>query len=132
MSITWCRDCKGMVFDASAHRCDPGWLVWRPDYGETEDDARTFYAMSASGAVEKWAAWSDEHSADYDIVGGSEATVHVRLRGLEKERAEYLVLPTEELVFEVYGETVPSYHAVQRQARRSQAVQSEGAPEERK
>jgi hypothetical protein len=110
MSLEWCRDCKEMKFDR--HQCDPGWLVWSPEDGETEDDARTFYGMSAERAVEKWAAWSDSNSADYAIVGGSEVTVHVRLRGLEKERAGYLMLPTEELVFEVYGESVPSYSAV--------------------
>ena len=112
MSIEWCRDCKEIRF--GNHRCDPGWYVWQPDNGETEDDARTFYGMSPDAAVEKWAAWSDSHSADYDIVGGGEATVHVRLRSQDTDRAEFLRLPTEELIFEVYGESVPSYHAVQR------------------
>lgn len=116
MSIEWCRDCGEIKWDH--HRCDPRWLVWCPENGETEDDARTFYGMSPDRAVERWAAKSDARG-DYEIVGGGEATVHVRLREQDQDRAEFIRLPTDEMVFGVYGESVPSYHAVQRQERRA-------------
>lgn len=77
-----CAECgqwKGVYPDR--HRCDPFFSVWCPDHGETEDDAEEFRAMGHSNAAEKWAEWSDRTSADYTIVRGSDATVHVRGRG---------------------------------------------------
>jgi hypothetical protein len=122
--MLWCKDCKEIKFDG--HHCDPSWLVWSPEDGETEDDGRVFYGMSPDRAVEKWAEWSDRNSADYSIVGGQEATVHVRLAEGQGERAEFLRLQTEEIVFNVYGESVPEYTAQRVPQRPPQATEKKG------
>lgn len=111
--IKWCVDCGDIKWNNQRHQCPPGWLIWRPEYGQTEEDARTFYGYGPDGPVEQWAAWADSHSADYSIVNGSEATVHVRLRPEDMHRADGLRLPKDVMVFEVTGESTPSYHAHQ-------------------
>ena len=62
--------------------------VWCPDNGDTESDSRTFEAFDAELAAAYWAHWHDDYTADYTIVGGTDATVCVRdetcLRGLER------------------------------------------------
>ncbi len=126
--MTTCKTCREYTV-SDRHMCDPAWSLWRPeDAGETEEDAHTIYAMSPESAVEKWAEWSDRNSADYSIVGGSDTTVHVRYAGTA-ERAGYLMLPTEELVLTVYGESVPSYTAVRKRAPKA-AVQPAVAQKE--
>lgn len=82
------------------HRCPPEWLVWSLDYGGTEEDAIPLRASRPDKAAEEWAKRSDRTSADYSIVGGSDATVLVRDTG-SREVFRYLVS----------GETVPSYSA---------------------
>ena len=52
--------------------------VWCPDNGDTEADSRTFEAYDAELAASEWAHWYDGWTADYTIVGGTDATVWVR------------------------------------------------------
>lgn len=52
--------------------------VWWPDQGQTKDDARAFYAFDHERAAAEWADWYDNYSADYCIVSGIEAIVHVQ------------------------------------------------------
>jgi len=78
------------------------YLVWCPEYGGTRDDARTIDAFCASKAAELWAEHEDRTSADYLIVKGNCAVVHV---SREDD-------PTTTSVFRVYGETVPRYSAI--------------------
>ncbi len=77
-------------------------LVWRPENGETIEDAREVEANDAETAAEDWAEWDDCNSADYTIVNGSESTVCVRLR-------DDVSAPVE--TFVVSGEAVPQYTA---------------------
>lgn len=82
------------------------WLVWRPEYGESEDDARLVMAPSAEAAAADFGEHDDSHSADYTIVGGTDVLMCVR-------RATDDGAPVGELVerFMVSGETVPQYRA---------------------
>jgi hypothetical protein len=96
------RDCDrcGSFCVLDDHVCPPRYVVWCPDDGSTEDDGKTFRANSPSGAAEQWAEWNDRHSADYNIVKGCGAVVHVRSED-----------GGETSVFTVTGETVPLYSA---------------------
>ena len=96
------RDCDrcGAFCVLDSHACPPRYIVWCPDMYGTEEDGKTFHASSPSAAAEKWAEWSDCHSADYGIVKGTDALVHVRRED-----------GGETLAFTVSGETVPLYHA---------------------
>ncbi len=57
--------------------------VWCPDLGSGPEDARVFEAHEACAAAERWADWEDNYSADYWIVGGTDARVCVREHGGE-------------------------------------------------
>lgn len=57
--------------------------VWRSD-GGGPSDAMVFDAYDAAAAAEGWADWEDAHSADYWIVGGTDARVCVREHGGEQ------------------------------------------------
>jgi len=94
-----CKTCCHYAGDS--HKCAPAWNVWRPDEQEQED-SRIFYSYNPEVAVEDWAEYDDAQGADYRIVGGSEATVHVRPRG---------DTATEPLVFIVHGEQTATYRA---------------------
>ena len=52
--------------------------VWCPENGQDEADSRTFEACDAELAASEWAHWYDGWTADYTIVGGTDATVWVR------------------------------------------------------
>ena len=52
--------------------------VWCPENGDNEADGRTFDAFDAESAASEWADWYDGWTADYTIVGGTDATVCVR------------------------------------------------------
>lgn len=80
----------------------PVWLVWRPEDGEVEADAREIEAHDAEQAAEDFAEWDDTNSAEYAIVKGQDATVLVR------EKCSVFG-PTRR--FQVRGEAVPSYSA---------------------
>ncbi len=77
------------------------YLVWRPDYGQEPEDGRVFDAYDAHSAVCRWAEWDDSRSADYLIVGGTDATVKVRAVNAPEHEFEMIVS----------GESVPSYRA---------------------
>lgn len=100
MSYEPCRFC-GVWSRPEEHRCPPQWLVWCPDYGQNELDARTVYARDSEQAATKWAEQSDR-DGDYSIVGGSSVTAHVR-------RSDVAGAPVE--VCTVMGDSVPQYHA---------------------
>ena len=80
---------------------DHAWKVWRPDESSRED-ASVFRAPTPPYAVEAWARHDDAHSADYRIVRGNDATVHVCREDDET---------SEPLVYIVYGEPVALYSA---------------------
>ena len=77
------------------------YVVWRPDYGQTIDDGKTFEAHSPSAACEQWAQRDDADSADYLIVRGNSAEVMVSELGSSLPPFRY----------SVSGESVPSYRA---------------------
>jgi hypothetical protein len=55
------------------------YLVWCPERGQTEADARTIpFAYSAAEAACQWARIEDHKNVDYLIAGGRETTVLVR------------------------------------------------------
>jgi len=74
-------------------------LVWCPERGETESDAKEIAALASDDAAEQWASDADADSADYDILKGS-VQVCVRERGIEDVER-----------FDVSGEAVPQYYA---------------------
>ena len=66
------------------------YLVWQPEAGQTEEDAREVLALAAQFAAEAWAKTDDHVGNEYTIVGGQPATVMVRdLRG--GEATEWIV-----------------------------------------
>tara|TARA_R110002020_G_scaffold254660_1_gene468440 strand:+ start:2079 stop:2348 length:270 start_codon:yes stop_codon:yes gene_type:complete len=75
--------------------------VWSPEEAE-ECDAGTYEVLFGPGqAAEEWAARDDAESADYRIVSGDEAVVHVRSGSGMLTR------------WRVSGETVAAYHAAE-------------------
>ena len=82
-------------------------LVWEPDQSETEEDAREVEASDAETAAEDRAEEVDSNG-DYTIVGGSEATFHVRPKDDPSAPVE---------VYVVTGESVPQYSATKREAK---------------
>ena len=77
------------------------YIVWRPDYGQTQEDGRHIDATDSERACHLWAQREDSESADYSIVSGTPAEVLVMLA---EEGA-----PVE--AFTVYGESMPHYRA---------------------
>ena len=90
----------------NTHMCPPAWIVWSPEHGQAEDDARTVRAWDAERATEKWAEEFDA-DGDYTIVAGHEATVYVRSGSGEGPIESYVVK----------GESVPEYYARKVEAR---------------
>lgn len=77
------------------------YLVWQPDHGQEEEDAKKISAYDPECAVREWAELDDRNSAEYHIAGGTTATVLVRDLDAPKALLEYTVS----------GESVPSYYA---------------------
>jgi len=77
---------------------DTTWLVWEPDQGGTEEDAREVRATSAEQAACDYA--EDVDADGYAILGGCSATFHVRKESGGPEQR-----------FTVTGESVPQYTA---------------------
>ena len=75
-------------------------LVWRPENDQEPEDGRVVDAWNAPAAACVWAEREDSRSADYAIVGGTDATVRVRD-----------VASGDEYEMVVSGESVPSYTA---------------------
>lgn len=76
------------------------YLVWCPEYGESEDEAEKIEASDAEEAAAEWAARRDIASAEYSIVGGDDAIVNVK--NCSTGEAQRLC---------VSGESVPQYYA---------------------
>ena len=75
------------------------YLVWCPDLGSDADDGREFMAHDPEDAACLWARREDCQSADYWIVGGTDANVKVR----DPQGGVHSLI--------VSGESVPSYRA---------------------
>jgi hypothetical protein len=78
------------------------YLVWCPDLGGTSMDALHIDAGAPDLAAEEWAYRYDRDSAEYSIVGGQPATVHVLDMATGRETR-----------WSVVGEAVPSYTATE-------------------
>ena len=76
--------------------------IWCPDQGETKEAGRLIKANYIEEAVERWAHLEDHESAEYMIVGGSDATVLV-----------FDIEAGTQSTWVVKGESIPSYHARQ-------------------
>ena len=81
------------------------YIVWCPDYGQSEEDGRTVHADCAQYAAQQWAHWQDYHSADYLIVSGQYTAVRVRLSDPASDDERKI------LRYLVWGESVPQYTA---------------------
>ena len=79
--------------------------VWWPEQGESKDGARVFEGFDHEHAASEWAEWYDHYSADYSIVGGTAAEVHV-LR--EDEDTARTVLVTGQLSRTYSGHALPA------------------------
>lgn len=77
------------------------YLVWRPEAGQTKNDAAHIDAHSHRSAAEAWAQRYDTAGADYSIARGMGAEVLVA--ECEEGAAEKR--------FAVSGECVPEYRA---------------------
>lgn len=56
-------------------------LVWLPEVGQTQEDAKSVEGFDHESAAENWADWYDYKSNDYSIVGGLIAEVYVMADG---------------------------------------------------
>ena len=72
--------------------------VWCPDIGSGPEDATVFEAHAEYAAAEAWADREDAQSADYWIVGGTDANVCVRQHGKE-EICEFVVSGRQERAY---------------------------------
>lgn len=95
MTYRWCEPCDTCHFAGS---CYDEFEVWCEDDGIREE-ARIIRAYDAESAATRWGSMYDSEG-DYTIVSGSEATVHVCLRGTDVIEK-----------FLVTGESVPEYSA---------------------
>jgi len=77
------------------------YLVWRPEYSQEPEDGVVIDAYDANAAACKWAERDDQRSADYMIVGGTDATVMVRAVNNPAQQFEMIVS----------GESMPHYRA---------------------
>lgn len=74
-------------------------LVWCPDLGSSDEDGLRIMAHDPDDAACLWAKREDSNSADYWIVGGTDANVIVR----DPNGIEHALI--------VSGETIPHYRA---------------------
>jgi hypothetical protein len=51
--------------------------VWCPELGQSAGDSKSVSAYDAEGAAKRWAARTDNESAEYAIAGGAKYIVHV-------------------------------------------------------
>ncbi len=84
MTITYCKDCHGCIFNFAGdppHKCPPAFLVWYEGHGDDpEEDHDTVYTHDAEAAAENWAERHEAAACEYSILGGSDETVKVRPR----------------------------------------------------
>ncbi len=86
---------------ATIHRCEPNWIVWCEEDGQSMDDANAVGAFCATSAAEKWAE-IDDAGGDYNIIKGGDAKVNVRH-----------ATGTKIYTFSVRGESLPQYTATE-------------------
>lgn len=79
-------------------RTEMKYYVWCPDLGSGPEDAKIFEAHAEYAAAEAWADREDAQSADYWIVGGTDAKVCVRQHGKE-EVCEFVVSGRQERAY---------------------------------
>ena len=77
------------------------YVVWRPDYGQTQEDGRTIEADHPAAACIAWAERDDQESAEYSIASGKDAELMVAELGSSLAPFRY----------SVGGEAIPSYYA---------------------
>jgi len=94
-----CPKCNRWHWDDKP--CNPAWLVWCPDDGDDVDDACKVHEVAAEYAAERWAEENDHH-ADYRLLSGHEAVVHVVPANKPDQKPQR---------FRITGETVPEYHS---------------------
>lgn len=56
---------------------DIQYLVWCPQRGQTQAEARRYTAYDAEHAAAQWACWADEYILDYQIFRGTDVMVAV-------------------------------------------------------
>ena len=120
---SWCNTCGEYMW--FAHVCPPKWLLWSPENGETEEDAREVYGIDPEAAAEAWAERDDRDSGEGSIARGNDAKVRMRYAD-DPARAERLKLPTGELEALVTGEYLPSYNATYREIAAPRASADQG------
>lgn len=76
--------------------------VWAPDRDQDRNDYRKVKALDHEDAAKVWAERDDAHSVEYSIASGNP----------EKVIVSEDVDGSEEFMYEVHGEAVPSYWAV--------------------
>lgn len=99
MSYENCPKCNRYVW-LETHTCQPTFICWCPEYGQTMADARRVRGRDHEDAAIEWATRFDRDSADYLIVRGNDAAVHVAHEDGGDEQ-----------VLVVSGEMVASYSA---------------------
>lgn len=104
-AAVFCKVCGGFIYHGKGqgHTCPPCWDIWEVEEGDEGEEGREYadkmYGRDAGEAVERWAQQEDARG-DYDIVGGSPATVHVAEVG-----------SAEVATWVVEGRSVPEYTA---------------------
>lgn len=96
--MPFCPKCE--MYTAVAHPCVPRWEVLHEWYGY-DRDAMGVFARTAKEAAEKWAEEVDSDN-EYGIVAGCPETVGLLRQGEDVSHIVWI---------EVYGESVPRYHA---------------------
>ncbi len=73
-------------------------MLWRPDMGETWEDARPISGLCVQYAIQDWAQRDDARSADYSIASGVPERV-------------FIIDGEKDVEFIVSGESQPVYYA---------------------
>ncbi len=99
-SLRRCIPCD--TYHWSSEDCFPLWDVWLPEGGGTREDRTPLRAQTARKAAERFAREIDA-DLDYEILDGQGIVICVAACGEDAVKE-----------FEVSGESVVSYHAVER------------------
>ena len=74
------------------------YMLWRPDAGETREDARPITGICIQYAIQDWAQRDDAKSTDYTIANGSPERV-------------FIIDGDKDIEWTVSGEAQPVYSA---------------------
>lgn len=105
MSYDPCRICGEWGW-TDTHKCPPRWDIYCPENGDEPDHARSFYAIDAEAAAEKWAERYDEYDEPSIARQDFTPTVCVRRYGTDDVWERWTVS----------GEYVPQYYAREAEA----------------